>query len=461
MNALEWVKSNVLIVVFSVIMVAAPVAMWFVASGMNESVQADVKKRADNLPQIKKIKDNTIDVLELPPEKGVVNEQFITDYEKIAGVMSKDADAVRQASIDHNRKGRDVLMRDVLPSMPAAQMEVLPKRFHEKLVEAYDALLKAVNAGSPPDLESLRGDLERTRSSFITQKLQMDPNEKLSEDQVKQLAKHLAERRLALYSAAADSISMYATIEALGVPAWQQSSLPLPAQLFAWQWQYWIQGDVLKALAEANKADHKVYRAPVKQVHNITVMGLASGSSSPSGSSGPRAPTGFSGGGGGGAGSGRGVPGGDPSMPDESMDGGGAPSGGGAGGGGGPNPKAQVGLDYSASITGRKTNPLYDVIYVDLNMAVETARLPQVIDAISRYNFFTVVAINVVPADSFEAARSGFIYGAAPVSEVSMTLETIWLRDWTAQFMPDDLKKSLGIPVSAPSAAPPSEPPAG
>jgi hypothetical protein len=142
---------------------------------------------------------------------------------------------------------------------------------------------------------------------------------------------------------------------------------------------------------------------------------------------------------------------GDPSMND----------GGAAAGGANANPKMPVGFDYAASITGRKTNPLYDVVYVDVDMVVETARLPQVLDELSRYNFFTVVAINVTPADSFEAARSGFIYGQAPVSNVSMTLETIWLRDWTAQFMPDDLKRTLGVPVTTPGVGQPTEPPMG
>jgi hypothetical protein len=127
----------------------------------------------------------------------------------------------------------------------------------------------------------------------------------------------------------------------------------------------------------------------------------------------------------------------------------------------GANPKAPVAFDYSASITGRKSNPLYDVVYVNVDMVVETARLPQVLDELSRYNFFTVVAINVVPADSFEAARSGFVYGPEPVSNVFMTLETIWLRDWTTQFMPDDLKSSLGIPVTKPGGVQPTEPPMG
>jgi hypothetical protein len=42
-----------------------------------------------------------------------------------------------------------------------------------------------------------------------------------------------------------------------------------------------------------------------------------------------------------------------------------------------------------------------------------------------------------------------------------MTLETIWLRDWTAQFMPDDLKRTLGVPVTTPGVGQPTEPPMG
>ena len=34
--------------------------------------------------------------------------------------------------------------------------------------------------------------------------------------------------------------------------------------------------------------------------------------------------------------------------------------------------------------------------------------------------------------------------------------ETIWLREWTKQFMPDDHKRALGIPLPAPAGAPPT-----
>ncbi len=55
MNAhqvLEWIKANLVIVIFAVVMIAAPVAMLFVAGGMNAGVREEVNKRAQKLPQM-------------------------------------------------------------------------------------------------------------------------------------------------------------------------------------------------------------------------------------------------------------------------------------------------------------------------------------------------------------------------------------------------------------------------
>ena len=43
------------------------------------------------------------------------------------------------------------------------------------------------------------------------------------------------------------------------------------------------------------------------------------------------------------------------------------------------------------------------------------------------------------------AAANGFIYGIEPVSTVNLRIETIWLREWTADAMPGDLREALGI----------------
>lgn len=57
----------------------------------------------------------------------------------------------------------------------------------------------------------------------------------------------------------------------------------------------------------------------------------------------------------------------------------------------------------------------------------------------------TVLDVKLRPADPFEAARQGYIYGTDPVSEVTLLIETVWLREWTAPFMPGDLRAALGI----------------
>ena len=108
-------------------------------------------------------------------------------------------------------------------------------------------------------------------------------------------------------------------------------------------------------------------------------------------------------------------------------------------------------LDYSVSFTGRHDNPLYDVRLVDLVIVVDSAKIPEVLDALARQNFMTVIApVEVRALDLFTAMRDGYYYGTAPVSELTLTVETIWLREWTAQFMPSELKQALGIPIAAP-----------
>jgi hypothetical protein len=55
-----------------------------------------------------------------------------------------------------------------------------------------------------------------------------------------------------------------------------------------------------------------------------------------------------------------------------------------------------------------------------------------------------VTGLEVRPADAFAAADEGYVYGAAPVSEIRMTVETIWMRPWLAKLMPAELQKLKG-----------------
>lgn len=105
----------------------------------------------------------------------------------------------------------------------------------------------------------------------------------------------------------------------------------------------------------------------------------------------------------------------------------------------------EAALDFSRSFTGRISNPIYDVRLVEVVVIVATEQMPRLFDAIATRNFMTVVDLRVRPADAFEAARQGYIYGPDPVSEATILIETVWLREWTAEFMPSDLRAALRI----------------
>lgn len=117
-------------------------------------------------------------------------------------------------------------------------------------------------------------------------------------------------------------------------------------------------------------------------------------------------------------------------------------------------------------MTGRVSNPLYDVRHASVRLVVASSALPEVLNAISRVNFMTVTSVDLRPADAFDAADSGFIYGAQPVSEVRLTVESLWLRQWLARMMPAEMQARKGTdgrtvddPPPAP-AAPAGENPA-
>ena len=110
------------------------------------------------------------------------------------------------------------------------------------------------------------------------------------------------------------------------------------------------------------------------------------------------------------------------------------------------NPGREVPLDFSYSFTGRTSNPLFDVRPVELELIVDSEKMPEVFDALARYNFITILNVRVATVNLFDAIRSGYFYGSKPVSRIWLDLETVWFRAWTTEFMPPDLKAALGVP---------------
>lgn len=446
MNAnaiLEWVKANVFIVVFVVLMIAAPITMFFVSSGIGQDVRESVNRRSQKITELARLEKSEIDTFGGQSVQGVLNEQYLRRYEQVARTMSEDAAAVQKAALEHNRKGRGVVMEGVFPSMPVNMRDVLPQQFHEALMAAYQTLLHEIQAGAPPTLESMRDELTTARIRFITQDLRKTATDELEPQEQKLLSEELSKIRMSHYADAANSIGLYVTLDQLGVPSFEPARQPSTGEMFSWQWQYWITEDLLKALRQANGSE-RVNVAPVKHIRAVSITGLPSGGEDTESGGGQ-----YVGGGGFGAGGGGGAVGMD------APEGEGAP----AAGGSMPNPKTPTPQNFGESpITGRVSNPLYDVIHVGVDLVVDSARLPAVLDELARYNFMTVVAMELNAADPFEAAQGGFYYGPAPVTAVRLQLETVWLREWTIPFMPDSVKKELGISTAAGASGSPEQP---
>ena len=473
---IQWIKSHIVVVICAIVILAAPIASYVVSSGMVEELRSDLRSTAGSLKELDRYRSTTVSV-EVPGGEsvsvsGVANPRLIEAYDAAVKRIAGAAAEVHDAGLEHNQRsgGRLRGADDILPGhfpVPPSKLDLenMPFRMHEALVAAYDRLLKDVGAGMPPDPAAVTETLERRRMVFVSGQ-RKDSVADLDADELAAMRKELSDMRLSVYRAAATGedgsrpISFYADPSVLGIPARPTGALPLAA-MFDWQWRFWIAEDVLRAFATANDG-RDVLSGPVKRVLAFDVAEIGAGG----GGGAVDAAGGGMGGGGMGApgmGSpGMGAPGGGGAPGRRGGGGMGGPGFGAAGGGGAAAPaggaelpanpgKAQIDpaaeamIDRTRSLTGRSSNSVYDVREVSCTLVVATSGLPALMDAIAARNFMTVLDVRVRPANAFEAASEGFIYGVEPVSVVQLRIETVWFREWTADAMPPDLRTSLGI----------------
>jgi hypothetical protein len=107
--------------------------------------------------------------------------------------------------------------------------------------------------------------------------------------------------------------------------------------------------------------------------------------------------------------------------------------------------------DYSKSITGRVTNDAFDVVLVDLDMIVATDRIDEVLAGFTVPVVMSVLDVEVAQADAFAALKVGEYLGEGAVSRLVVTVETLWLRDWSGELMPNEARTKIGM-AARPSA---------
>lgn len=428
-KVITWVRANVVIVIFCVVMIAALVALPIVSSKLNAGIQKDMQAKIQQKREMEGLMRTSVSInsqgLAAPISgTGIVNDAFVREYEAFVGMEQGDADALLAAADDHNRKSRGVLHND-FPNPIPSKLEVLPAQFHNQVDQAYDRLLESVGAGGAPDPSEIAETIATRKAQFLASKLQKDEGDDLNPEEVDKLREFLIDARLGLYLDRADELSFYATRGAVGVPMWEQTRQYSLRDLYYWQWDYWVTEDILRAIASANEGAETLRAAPVKQLEFIEIGPRLTGA----GGGGNQGGGGMSPGAGPGAGPGGGNQAAAPPA---------APA----------DPKMPIPQNFGVSITGRSSNSLYDVRPVRVSLVVDTVRIPEVLDAFAKQNLMTVTNLVVTEVDAFDAVQQGYYFGNDSVSRLDLDIETIWLRTWTAQFMPDMVKQELGVPIA-------------
>ena len=454
---LDWVKTNVLVVVLGVVAIGSLVAGWVFSTSMVADAKTKAEARVRKLTELDALEKGKIS-LAIPGKEPteiqlVVNQAVLEEYKRVTERLRGDADGVHQLALTRNRRDHKPVMENVFPQPPDDKRDVIAFSVHKELMAAYENLLKSINAGGPPAPEQLAESLSRRDSQYIESTLKKASRAQLDAAELAALEEDLTRSRLAMCGEQAQRIAIYAELRALDVPPSPESKKPSIAQLFDWQWKFWLARDILEALVDAGASSNAggaptVLKAPVKRVISLRIpdMGFPGPKSAPQSSGFGGVGGGFSGEASAAAEAAPAAPGADGAAPD-----GAAPA---------IDATQEATRDYKKSFTGRVSNPIYDVRTATVVVIAETSRLPDVFDAIARRNFMTVLNTSVRPADPFAAARGGFIYGAAPVSEVTLTIESVWLREWTLPLMPAEAKTALGA-GGAPATSASPEPPAG
>lgn len=458
-GVLTWVKGHIVIVVMLLVMLALLPTAYIMSMKMNAGIQKrqsqaynDEKQKIERakkvtyaLPRI----STTESEAELS-ETRAPNEQVSNWYAEQRELRLAQVAEVTQAAMQMNRGEHQALVPEFPP--PAGAGDNAQKRSALELGRAlvgergydrsaYEILIERMGGGQPPAKE----EVARVVGEFRDRELDKAASGggRQGADAQKALEQQLVERRLAEYRRRADNISFYASLEALGggerssggrmsggrggysstsgatlIPADMQTP-PSLSEAYVYQWNYWVVEDLLRAIVKANSDPTgdplPVPLSVVKRVESISLVPFEM----------PKAAS-------------------DETAMDDMGFGGGGPTmlrGATSDTGGGTS---------KPTITGRKSGDgPYDVRQATMTVVVSSARLPALLSAIRTTNLMTVTDLDIEDVDVWSDLRQGYFYGDENVVRATIGVESVWLRDWTKEFMPESVRTALGIAADA------------
>lgn len=415
------------IIVFCVIMLIAVIAIPMFISGQQKTLQTELDKR-------KKTNDDIAAVLKKPRHQPVVSTDPdatappLTEFpnERVIAAGENAIVGVQKQSMAMKDMSEQINVHRVLQpgSLPAPTDPFSFKRVY--LAQFETEIPKLLQSATPPTDEEIK-----LRSDQEAQKLtdQMPKNSATGEVYAKEvLAQNIAMMQASLPEKmrqdAATQHKMYMAPTALSIQPAMAPSAPGAANvapdaesIWLAQMGLWIQQDVVSAIAKLNAASTNVASSPVKQLVQLYVpadrsMYVLPGAGAPGSAAATAAPA-------------AGTPG--ASLVPTSTDTDAFPK------------------DYNASVTGRVSNGVFDVVefYVVLN--VQAGDVERVIQELERNRLLTVTVSEIQAVNSAAMQLQGYYFGKTPIVTLTLKCEELYMRDWTHTLMPGPIKTFLNV----------------
>lgn len=440
---MEIVKKNMVAIILGVIALAAVAAGFYPLGGMWAELKQVGEGKKGALDEAKGLAGKTRNAPvtsstgEPRPLDVFPNPRVIEAGLKQVGQIKDNTDQFLKGAMERSK--RDLLVPGSLPGVPGQSGgQISFRREYTREMNTLGQFVKTsmpareMKAGIPPTQEDISAALLKIREEVERDMLQRgvgggELNRPAVEEEINRRARTLvvdlqkasASRILVYVNATGDSFTVDPNIVS---PQTGVNVPPDPSMVFWGQINYWVQQDLCQAIREVNtaprsdgKAPADVTEAPIKHVLKVTV---------------PPAPC---------------FHGVTPVAPSADGTPVAAPP---------FDRNAPLVKDFLISFTGRKSGGVIDVVLFNAILVVEADKVPQILERLERTRFFTVERVNsITPVDATINAASGYMYGQAPVVQLDINLEVVFMRDWLREYMPKAVMDLLGFsPPAAPAA---------
>ncbi len=417
-GVLSWFKSNIVLVILGLLIVVPLPVAWFFASGMNTSLREG--RQQDAQEALRKVQGVNVnyEVPAFTPEQQAISESsppnnaMTRHYKAELEKRLAQVGTVKQSAVAYNRKGREPMVEGLFPQ-PTGESQLKRNEMARRAVaqdtpeSAYARLYGELRIRPPVNNNELAALIGVQRERKVNEMSGDQGDQALTPEQLEQINTEMLDLRITRYRTHAMDTVFYGSLAVLpdSVPR-DTGATPPPIELcFAWQLDYWLIEDVLRALASANArldptgVGGNVIEGVVKRVYSMQVDPL-------------------------------------PFV-----------------GGGSERSGRERGFEDGASsgrantLTGRApmSSDVYDVRTATLSLLVSSAKLPVLLDSLGSSNFITVLDLDLADIDPWDELEQGYYVGDDAVVRAELQLEVLYLRDWTGPFMPDSVKEAFGI----------------